>query len=83
MLALEDSALTYTVNTQAAGADASLTLTRDTLNAIVLRRITVSDGIQSGQIKIVGKPEKVTELFSLFDTFNPNFEIVEPKTITD
>jgi alkyl sulfatase BDS1-like metallo-beta-lactamase superfamily hydrolase len=78
-LVLEDSTLTYTANKQAAGADASLTLTRDTLNAIVLRRVTVSDAIQSGQIKAVGEAGKVGELFSLFETFNPNFEIVEPK----
>jgi alkyl sulfatase BDS1-like metallo-beta-lactamase superfamily hydrolase len=67
------------VNKQAAGADASLTLTRDTLNAIVLRRVTVSDAIQSGQIKAVGEAGKVGELFSLLDTFNPDFEVVEPK----
>ena len=81
VLVLEDSALTYTASKEAAGADASLTLTRDTLNAIVLRRVTISEGIQSGHIKIVGNREKVAELFLLFDTFNPNFEIVEPKRI--
>jgi alkyl sulfatase BDS1-like metallo-beta-lactamase superfamily hydrolase len=78
-LVLEDSTLTYTANKQAAGADASLTSTRDTLNAIVLRRVTVSDAIQSGQIRALGEAGKVGELFSLFETFNPNFEIVEPK----
>jgi alkyl sulfatase BDS1-like metallo-beta-lactamase superfamily hydrolase len=78
-LTLEDSALTHIANKQVAGADASLTLTRDTLNAIVLRRITISDAIQSGQIKVIGEAGKAGELFSLFDTFNPNFEIVEPK----
>ncbi len=78
-LTLEDSALTYMANKQVAGADASLTLTRDTLNAIVLRRVTISDAIQSGQIKVIGEAGSAGELFSLFDTFNPNFEIVEPK----
>jgi len=78
-LTLEDSALTYMANKQVAGADASLTLTRDTLNAIVLRRVTISDAIQSGQIKVIGEAASAGELFSLFDTFNPNFEIVEPK----
>jgi alkyl sulfatase BDS1-like metallo-beta-lactamase superfamily hydrolase len=82
-LALEDSALTYTANKQVAGADASLTLTRDTLNAIVLRRVTVSAAIQSGQIKVTGEAGRVNELFSLFDTFNPNFEIVEPKKLSN
>jgi len=78
-LTLEDSALTYMANKQVAGADASLTLTRDTLNAIVLRRVTISDAIQSGQIKVIGEAGRASELLSLLDTFNPNFEIVEPK----
>jgi alkyl sulfatase BDS1-like metallo-beta-lactamase superfamily hydrolase len=78
-LTLENSALTYTAKKQVAGADVSLTLTRDALNAIVLRRVTISDAIQSGQIKVNGEAGKASELFSLFDAFNANFEIVEPK----
>ena len=45
----------------------------------MLRRVTFPDAVRSGQIKVAGQAEKVDELFSLFDTFNPNFEIVEPK----
>ncbi len=78
-LTLEDSVLVHTANQQAAAADASLASTRDTLDAIVLRAVTIGDAVRSGQIKLVGEPEKATELFSLFDTFHPNFEIVEPK----
>jgi alkyl sulfatase BDS1-like metallo-beta-lactamase superfamily hydrolase len=79
VLTLEHSALTYRANKQDAAADASLTLTRDVLDRIMLRRATFSDAVQSGQIKVAGQAEKVDELFSIFDTFNPNFEIVEPK----
>ena len=79
VLTLRNSALTYVVNKQDAAADASLTLTRDTLDGIMLRRVTFPGAVQSGQIKVAGQAEKVDELFSLFDTFNPNFEIVEPK----
>jgi alkyl sulfatase BDS1-like metallo-beta-lactamase superfamily hydrolase len=79
VVTLEHSALTYVANKQIADAEASLSLTREALNEIVLRRITISDAIQSGQIKAVGEAKKAIELFSLFDTFNPNFEIVEPK----
>jgi alkyl sulfatase BDS1-like metallo-beta-lactamase superfamily hydrolase len=82
-LALLNSALSYTRNKQADDADASLTLKRDTLNAIVLRRTTLAEAIQSGQIKATGDSSKAVELFSLFDTFNPNFEIVEPKKATN
>jgi len=40
------------------------------------------DAIQTNQIKIDGDAGRVVELFSLFDTFNPNFEIVEPKKLS-
>jgi alkyl sulfatase BDS1-like metallo-beta-lactamase superfamily hydrolase len=79
VLTLQRSVLTYVAKKQDADADASLTLTRDALDGIMLRRVTFPDAVRSGQIKVAGQAEKVTELFSLFDTFNPNFEIVEPK----
>jgi alkyl sulfatase BDS1-like metallo-beta-lactamase superfamily hydrolase len=81
VLTLQHSALTYLANKQDAAADASLTLTRDALDAIMLRRVTIPEAVRSGQIKVAGQAEKVTELFSLLDTFNPNFEIVEPKKL--
>ena len=82
-LTLEHSALTYLANKHVADADTSLALTRDTLNEIVLRRATIADAIQSGQITVAGDAGRAIDLFSLFDTFNPNFEIVEPKKLSD
>jgi alkyl sulfatase BDS1-like metallo-beta-lactamase superfamily hydrolase len=83
VLTLEHSALTYLENRHVADADASLVLTRDALNEIVLRRATIADAFQSGWIRVQGDGGKVVELFSLFDTFNPNFEIVEPRKSLD
>ena len=83
VLTLEHSALTYLANKHIAGADISVASTRDALNEIVLRRATIADAIQSGQIKVAGDVGKAIELFSLFDTFNPVFEIVEPKKLSD
>jgi alkyl sulfatase BDS1-like metallo-beta-lactamase superfamily hydrolase len=79
VLTLQHSVLNYVAKKQDADADASLTLTRDALDGIMLRRVTFPEAVRSGQIKVAGQAEKVAELFSLFDTFNPNFEIVEPK----
>jgi alkyl sulfatase BDS1-like metallo-beta-lactamase superfamily hydrolase len=79
VLTLQHSVLTYVANKQDAAADASLTLTRDALDGIMLRRVTFPEAVQSGQIKVAGQAERVADLFALFDTFNPNFEIVEPK----
>ena len=79
VLTLEHSALTYVANKQDTAADASLTSTRDALDGIMLHRVTIPDAVRSGQIKMSGQAGKVDELFSFFDTFNPHFEIVEPK----
>jgi alkyl sulfatase BDS1-like metallo-beta-lactamase superfamily hydrolase len=78
-LTLENAALTYTQGRLADGADASVTLVRDALDAVVLGRITISEAVRSAQIKVGGESDKVVELFSLLDSFSPNFEIVEPK----
>lgn len=83
VLTLEHSALTYSANKHDAAADASLTLSRDALDRIMLRRVTFPDAVQSGQIKVAGQAEKVIELFSILDTFNPYFEIVEPKKLSN
>src|SRR5262249_24188936 len=79
VLTLEDATLIATRNALAKHADASLSSTRDALNAIALRRVSLGEAIQSGEIKAAGNSANVTELFSLLDTFSPNFEIVEPK----
>jgi alkyl sulfatase BDS1-like metallo-beta-lactamase superfamily hydrolase len=77
-LNLENAALTYT-HGFAEAAQASLTLTRATLDAIVLKQTTFADAAKSGQIAVAGDPGKLTELLGLFDDFDPMFEIVAPK----
>ena len=77
-LNLENSALTYT-HGLAEGAQASLMLTRATLDSIVLKQTTFAAAAASGQIAVAGDPGKVIELLGLFDDFDPMFEIVAPK----
>ena len=55
VLNLENSALTCVADTQADDADATLTLTRATLDEISLRKTTFASALQSGQIAIAGK----------------------------
>lgn len=81
VLNLENSALTFVPNKQSPKADATLTLTRSTLDAITLQQLTFPKAMQSGQIKVEGDPRKLGELLSLMDTFEVMFEIVEPKKI--
>jgi alkyl sulfatase BDS1-like metallo-beta-lactamase superfamily hydrolase len=79
VLNLENCALTYVAGNNRDDADASLTLSRTTLNAIFARQTTFMQEIQSGKVKISGNPMKLMEVFGLLDTFEPTFEIVEPK----
>jgi alkyl sulfatase BDS1-like metallo-beta-lactamase superfamily hydrolase len=78
VLNLENAALTHRMRQAAPNADATLTLTRKILNAIMLQQTTFPEAAAEGQIKIEGNAESLRELLSLFDTFTPAFAIVEP-----
>jgi alkyl sulfatase BDS1-like metallo-beta-lactamase superfamily hydrolase len=78
ILNLENSALTYIPDRQAANADATVTLTRSTLDKITLGQTTFKDAIAAGNIRIEGKGQQLTELLSLMDTFPGGFNIVTP-----
>lgn len=78
-LNLENSALTYTPDTQAAKADATLTLDRGVLNGILLRQTSFEEAVESKQIKVAGDPAKFTELLNLLDDFDVMFGVVTPE----
>jgi linear primary-alkylsulfatase len=67
------------VDAQAPGADATLTLTRATLDDISLQNTTFPAALQSGRITIAGQREKLGELLGMLDTFVPAFPTVEPR----
>jgi len=79
VLNLENSALTQRSGGRAADADATLTLTRKTLNEIMMQQTTFPEAVGAGKIRIEGNGAKLLELLGLLDTFVPSFEIVEPK----
>ena len=81
VLNLENSALTHTANAQSSSADASLTLTRATLDEISLQKITFPAALQSGLIVVTGKREKVAELLGMLETFSVGFPMVEPRPV--
>jgi alkyl sulfatase BDS1-like metallo-beta-lactamase superfamily hydrolase len=81
VLNLENSTLSWlpkTTETSNAGVDASLTLSRATLDDILLRKLSFPDAVQSGAIRIEGNPMKLFEVLQLLDNFEPYFPIVEP-----
>ena len=79
VLTLENSALTWVAGKQSPQADATLTLARTTLDAVTLRQTTFPDAVGAGLIRIEGNADKLVELLGMLDTFNPMFEVVEPK----
>jgi alkyl sulfatase BDS1-like metallo-beta-lactamase superfamily hydrolase len=79
VLNLDNSALTYVEDSQADEADATVTLTRTTLDEISMRTATFESALQSGQISITGKREKLVELLEMLDTFPLQFAVVEPR----
>jgi alkyl sulfatase BDS1-like metallo-beta-lactamase superfamily hydrolase len=78
-LNLDNSALTHVTGKQASDADATVTLTRATLDAVTQQRTTFADAVKAGLARIDGDPGKPDELMSMLDTFKVMFEVVEPK----
>ena len=78
ILELENGVLSHIEGVQADNADATITLTRDTLNQILLKQKSLQEEIDSGAVKIVGDKTKLTELLELLDNFKFWFNIVTP-----
>ena len=78
VLNLENSALTYSEGRADPKADASFTLTRATLNEVILGKTTFPEVIKAGNAKVQGDPRKLGELMGMLDTFPASFPIVEP-----
>ncbi len=79
VLTLENAALNHTANKQAKDADATVTLTRAAFSEVILGGKPKLDAkLAAGEIKVEGKKEKLGELLSLMDHFDPGFNIVTP-----
>ena len=55
-----------------------MTLTRDTLNDIILQQTTLADAISAGDVSVQGDQAKLEELVSSLDSFEFWFNIVTP-----
>jgi alkyl sulfatase BDS1-like metallo-beta-lactamase superfamily hydrolase len=75
---MENGVLNHTEGVVAKDADATVTLTRDTLNKIVLKETSLKDALASGDIKVDGTQGKLEELVSYMDDFDFWFNIVTP-----
>jgi alkyl sulfatase BDS1-like metallo-beta-lactamase superfamily hydrolase len=78
VLELENGVLNHTAGARAIDADATLTLSRNTLNDIILQQTTAADAVSSGAMQVEGDQSKLGELVSYLDTFEFWFNIVTP-----
>ncbi|MDM4765050.1 alkyl sulfatase dimerization domain-containing protein [Pelomonas sp. SE-A7] len=76
---LRNSTLTASAGQQAANADATLVLSRATLDEITLQKLTFPAALQAGRIQVQGKVALLAELLAMFDNFPAMFPIVEPR----
>src|SRR5690606_9515336 len=59
---LENGVLHHTANVEDPQADATISLSRDALNRIVLKEETLKEATDKGDVKITGNAEKLNEL---------------------
>jgi len=81
VLNLEHAALTWLPSppgVQPADADATITLSRVALDAVLLGQTAAQEAVASGAIAIDGDPLKLVELLGMLDTFGEPFNIVTP-----
>ena len=76
---LRNGALTYVADARAANAGASVTLARDTFNAIALGRQSLAEAVKLGTATVAGDPSAAASLFDVLDRFDASFPIVEPR----
>jgi alkyl sulfatase BDS1-like metallo-beta-lactamase superfamily hydrolase len=77
-LELENGVLNHTADTQANNADATINLSRATLDRIVLKEESLQEAKDKGDVKITGDASKLDLLLNSMDKFEFWFNIVTP-----
>lgn len=78
LVGVENSAIHYSKGKTSNTADASITMTRVSLNNVMLGSTTVQKLVMSGDAKLDGNSQKLGEFISWLDTFEFYFNIVTP-----
>jgi alkyl sulfatase BDS1-like metallo-beta-lactamase superfamily hydrolase len=78
VLGLQHRALHASRNRTERTADATVTLSRMTLIALAMKRVSLSDAMKSGAATVVGNAEAFALILDHLDTFMSGFNIVEP-----
>ncbi|MGD9879231.1 MAG: alkyl/aryl-sulfatase [Reyranella sp.] len=79
VLTLRHSTLTHRMNEWSDKATASITTTRETLDAIVLQRLAAPEALMSGKLRIEGDLSRLPALFAMLDQqMRMMFDILTP-----
>lgn len=77
---LNNATLTWLPERQAQTPDATVTLSRATLNTILMKQNSFPRAIANGDIKIDGDPAKLMVLLQLIEEPKPLFPLIEPQS---
>jgi alkyl sulfatase BDS1-like metallo-beta-lactamase superfamily hydrolase len=66
-LTLKHCTLTHRMGAWSGSAAASITTTRSTLDAVVLRKIAAADALRSGDLKVEGDASRLASLFGMLE----------------
>ncbi|QLG72306.1 hypothetical protein HG535_0D00110 [Zygotorulaspora mrakii] len=77
VLTLENCALTNVRGLQA-DVDATVTLSRDTLEALIDKETNLDDAVKKEKVSIEGDQLKIEQFWTLFDDFDQSFPVIEP-----
>lgn len=77
-LQIKNGVLNYFADKNKDTADLSITIHRKDLDSLLLGRATLDELEKSGKLTIKGEKENFQKFLSLFDKFNPWFNLVEP-----
>jgi alkyl sulfatase BDS1-like metallo-beta-lactamase superfamily hydrolase len=78
LLVVQYGVLQYHKDQQAKDADATLNMSRDTLNEIIGGKLKVEQGVTKGTIKLDGDAKKFEAFVAMLDTFDPWYQVVMP-----
>jgi alkyl sulfatase BDS1-like metallo-beta-lactamase superfamily hydrolase len=75
---LINGVINHTAGVQPGNVDATVTLSKDVFDNIMLKTTTLDEAVKTGKVKINGKEAKLKELLSYLDNFEFWFNIVTP-----
>lgn len=78
LLTVSNSTLTQLMGKRIATADASVSMTRHTLVALIVKDTSVAKAIEAGDIKVEGRTGLLEKLFDSLDDFELMFRILTP-----